>query len=72
LQALHALPGIVAWTVQMIAMRVLAWPDAFAATDLGVLAALGTRDPAVATARAEPWRPWRAYAAIRLWQTLED
>jgi AraC family transcriptional regulator of adaptative response / DNA-3-methyladenine glycosylase II len=72
LQALHALPGIGAWTVQMIAMRVLAWPDAFAATDLGVLAALGTRDPAVATARAEPWRPWRAYAAIRLWQTLED
>jgi AraC family transcriptional regulator of adaptative response / DNA-3-methyladenine glycosylase II len=71
LRALQALPGIGDWTAQLIAMRVLAWPDAFPATDIGVLNALGTRDPAVAAARAEAWRPWRAYAVIRLWQTLE-
>jgi AraC family transcriptional regulator of adaptative response / DNA-3-methyladenine glycosylase II len=53
-------------------MRVLAWPDAFAATDVGVLNALGTRDAAQALARAEGWRPWRAYAVMGLWQTLED
>ncbi len=72
LQALRALPGIGEWTVQLIAMRVLAWPDAFAASDIGVLNALGTRDLARATARAEAWRPWRAYAVMGLWQTLED
>jgi AraC family transcriptional regulator of adaptative response / DNA-3-methyladenine glycosylase II len=49
----------------------LAWPDAFAASDIGVLNALGTRDPKDAAARAESWRPWRAYALMRLWQSLE-
>jgi AraC family transcriptional regulator of adaptative response / DNA-3-methyladenine glycosylase II len=71
LRALQALPGIGEWTAQLIGMRVLAWPDAFPPTDIGVLNALGTRDPAAAAARAEAWRPWRAYAVIRLWQTLE-
>jgi AraC family transcriptional regulator, regulatory protein of adaptative response / DNA-3-methyladenine glycosylase II len=72
LDALRALPGIGEWTVQLVAMRVLAWPDAFAATDIGLMNALGTRDAAHVQARAEAWRPWRAYAVIRLWQTLED
>jgi AraC family transcriptional regulator of adaptative response / DNA-3-methyladenine glycosylase II len=72
LDALRALPGIGEWTVQLIAMRVLAWPDAFASTDIGVLNALGTRDVAQVQARAEAWRPWRAYAVMGLWQTLED
>jgi AraC family transcriptional regulator, regulatory protein of adaptative response / DNA-3-methyladenine glycosylase II len=71
LEALGELPGIGEWTVQLIAMRALAWPDAFAASDVGVLNALGTRDPKDAAARAERWRPWRAYAVMRLWQTLE-
>ena len=71
LDALRALPGIGEWTVQLIAMRVLAWPDAFAATDIGVLNALGTRDAVAVQARAEAWRPWRAYAVMALWQTLE-
>ena len=72
LDALRALPGIGEWTLQLIAMRVLAWPDAFAATDIGVLNALGTRDAAAAQSRAEAWRPWRAYAVMGLWQSLED
>ena len=72
LEALHALPGIGAWTVQLVAMRVLAWPDAFASSDIGVLNALGTRDPAEALARAEAWRPWRAYAVMGLWHNLEN
>jgi AraC family transcriptional regulator of adaptative response / DNA-3-methyladenine glycosylase II len=71
LERLRALPGIGEWTAQLIALRVLAWPDAFPATDIGLLNALGTRDIAGATAQAEAWRPWRAYAVIRLWQTLE-
>jgi AraC family transcriptional regulator of adaptative response / DNA-3-methyladenine glycosylase II len=71
LDALRALPGIGDWTAQVIAMRALAWPDAFPASDIGVLNALGTRDPKLATARAEAWRPWRAYAVMRLWHSLE-
>ena len=53
-------------------MRVLAWPDAFPATDIGVLNALGTRDVAAVQGRAEAWRPWRAYAVMGLWQSLGD
>ena len=71
LDALRALPGVGDWTAQLIAMRVLAWPDAWPAADSGLLKALGTRDPKAATARAEAWRPWRAYAVMRLWQHLE-
>jgi AraC family transcriptional regulator of adaptative response / DNA-3-methyladenine glycosylase II len=71
LDALRALPGIGEWTTELIAMRALAWPDAFPASDIGVLNALGTRDIRRARALAEDWRPWRSYAVIRLWQTLE-
>jgi len=71
LEALRALPGIGEWTAQLIAMRALAWPDAFPASDIGVLNALGTRSLVEAQSLAEAWRPWRAYAVIRLWQTLE-
>ena len=69
--ALRALPGIGEWTVQLIAMRALAWPDAFPATDIGVMNALGTRDPKAITEQSQAWRPWRSYAVMRLWQTLE-
>jgi len=70
LDALRALPGIGEWTVQMIAMRAFGWPDAFPASDIGVCNALGTRDPRLSAQRAEAWRPWRAYAVLRLWQGL--
>ena len=42
------------------------------ATDIAVLNALGTRDAAEALARAEGWRPWRAYAVMGLWHALEN
>ena len=71
LATLRALPGVGEWTTQLIAMRALAWPDAFAAQDLGVLRALGETDHRLALARAEAWRPWRAYAQMSLWQSLE-
>ncbi len=72
LDALRALPGIGEWTVQLIAMRALAWPDAFPASDIGVMNALGTRSLKAVDARAQAWRPWRAYAVMRLWQSLEN
>jgi len=72
LAALRSLPGIGEWSAQLIAMRALAWPDAFPSTDIGLLNALGTRDVAAVERQAEAWRPWRAYAVMRLWQTLDE
>ena len=72
LDALRALPGVGEWTTQVIAMRALAWPDAWPASDIGLMNALGSRDPKHITALAEPWRPWRAYAVMRLWFELEN
>jgi len=72
LEALQALPGIGPWSAQLIAMRALAWPDAWPASDIGILKALGTRDVQAATDQAETWRPWRAYAVMRLWLSLAD
>lgn len=71
LAALTALPGIGEWSAQLIAMRALAWPDAWPASDIGILNALGSRDVKAATAQAEAWRPWRAYAVMSLWLSLE-
>lgn len=67
---LKTLPGIGEWTAQYIAMRALAWPDAFPAGDAGVLKVFGETSPARARATAEAWRPWRAYAVMHLWRSL--
>jgi len=71
LALLRSLPGVGEWTAQVIAMRALAWPDAWPASDVGLMNALGTRDPKQVMALAEAWRPWRAYAVMRLWHHLE-
>ncbi|WP_250463653.1 AlkA N-terminal domain-containing protein [Microbulbifer litoralis] len=70
------LPGIGDWTAHYIAMRGLSMPDAFPASDLGILQALGSggekAKPKQALARAEHWRPWRAYGALLAWQSLKS
>jgi len=70
LATLRALPGIGEWTAQYIAMRALAWPDAFPHTDLGVMKAMKEKQPRRVLAAAEAWRPWRAYAVMHLWRSL--
>ena len=70
LERLRALPGVGEWTAQYIAMRSLAWPDAFPHTDLGVMKALGMKDAKRVLAAGEAWRPWRAYAVMHLWNSL--
>jgi AraC family transcriptional regulator, regulatory protein of adaptative response / DNA-3-methyladenine glycosylase II len=69
IEGLMRLPGIGPWTAQYIAMRALHWPDAFPGTDLMLLRAANT-NPRQLLARAEAWRPWRAYATHYLWQSL--
>jgi AraC family transcriptional regulator of adaptative response / DNA-3-methyladenine glycosylase II len=67
LRTLTALPGIGDWTAQYIAMRGLAWPDAFPAGDLVLRQAMGGLTAPRLIEAAERWRPWRAYAAHQLW-----
>jgi len=71
-RALAAIPGIGSWTASYVAMRALGRPDAFLEGDLGVRRALANGAgrlprPSEALARAEAWRPWRAYAVMHLW-----
>jgi AraC family transcriptional regulator of adaptative response / DNA-3-methyladenine glycosylase II len=68
----RSLPGIGEWTAQYIALRALREPDAFPATDIGLLRGIhrasGQRlTAAELSARAERWRPFRGYAAQHLW-----
>jgi AraC family transcriptional regulator of adaptative response / DNA-3-methyladenine glycosylase II len=79
LDALRALPGVGEWTAQYIALRELREPDAFPQADIGLMRAMADEDgvrpsPAELLARAEAWRPWRAYAAQHLWaaEAAED
>ncbi|HSC65256.1 MAG TPA: Ada metal-binding domain-containing protein [Caldimonas sp.] len=71
---LGELPGIGPWTAHYIAMRALGWPDAFPPGDVAALKAMrtlfATTTPRHAEAHAEAWRPWRAYALLRLWNSL--
>jgi AraC family transcriptional regulator of adaptative response / DNA-3-methyladenine glycosylase II len=71
LSRLRQIPGIGEWTAQYIAMRALSWPDAFPHTDLGFRRALGENNPNKILALTEKYRPWRAYAALHLWSSLE-
>jgi AraC family transcriptional regulator of adaptative response / DNA-3-methyladenine glycosylase II len=69
--SLCTLPGIGPWTAQYIAMRALHHRDAFPHSDLGLLRAMATEGrrptPEKLLGAAEAWRPYRAYAAMRLW-----
>jgi len=67
LEHLRGLPGIGDWTAHYIALRALAWPDAFPHTDHALMKVLGETAPRRVLELAEPWRPWRAYAAMHLW-----
>lgn len=66
------LQGIGPWTAQYIALRAFGAKDAFPVSDLGLLKAPvwgdGGIDARRLAKRAEAWRPYRAYAAIHLWQ----
>ena len=66
---LMSIRGIGDWTAQYVAMRALKNPDAFPASDLGLIKAIDPPNrvtPKELSLRAEKWRPWRAYAALLL------
>ncbi|MGY4532565.1 DNA-3-methyladenine glycosylase II [Pseudomonas sp. TE3786] len=76
IERLCALPGIGPWTAQYIALRAFGVADAFPASDLGLLKARLWGSAGISaralTAQAEAWRPWRAYAAMYLWQSYAE
>lgn len=69
--ALLALPGIGPWTADYIALRALAHPDVFLPTDVGLKRALSRLGAAGLDAEAA-WRPWRSYASLYLWNSLDQ
>ena len=61
--ALAQIAGIGPWTIEYVAMRALGDPDAYPATDIALINALGRKGETL-----EHLKPWRAYAAVRLWR----
>ena len=71
MQALASIPEVSDWTLQLMALRSLAEPDAFPAEDRSLRSAAASGESMLSANallhRAEPWRPWRGYAAMHLW-----
>lgn len=65
-RALMEMPCMDERLVTAIVQRTLAWPDAFAASDRSLQRAAEASNAAELRARADAWRPWRAYAAAHL------
>jgi 3-methyladenine DNA glycosylase/8-oxoguanine DNA glycosylase len=65
--ALLAVPGIGPWTAEYLALRALHDSDACPAGDLVLRRALDLDRAADVVTRAAAWRPYRAYAVVRLW-----
>lgn len=63
-EGLGRIPGIGPWTTEYISLRALGDPDAFPLGDSALRAAFDGDLRVV----CEAWRPWRAYAAARLWR----
>ena len=70
-RALLALPGIGPWTADYIALRALGHPDIYLPTDVGVRNALTGLGPP-RRPRSVGWAPWRSYALLHLWTSLEE
>ena len=76
LTRLRAIRGIGPWAAAYVAMRGFHDPDAFPPRDAGLrraLKALGRPDdPRAVAVLQQRWRPWRAYATLQLWTSLDN
>jgi len=72
---LRAIRGIGPWAAAHVAMRGFHDPDAFPHSDSGLRRALSLLgrpgDPRSLSALQHRWRPWRAYATVQLWTSLD-
>jgi AraC family transcriptional regulator of adaptative response / DNA-3-methyladenine glycosylase II len=67
LGSIVALRGLGPWTANYLAVRI-GYADAFPVADLGLQRSAGLDERALA-AVSERWRPFRALAAVHLWET---
>jgi AraC family transcriptional regulator of adaptative response / DNA-3-methyladenine glycosylase II len=72
---LRAIRGIGPWAAAHVAMRGFHDPDAFPQNDAGLRRALRRLgrgdDPRSIGVLQHRWRPWRAYATLQLWASLD-
>jgi DNA-3-methyladenine glycosylase II len=73
---LSSITGVGTWTAKMQLLFGLGRPDVFPVEDLGIrngMQALYDDDLARAemTELAKPWRPYRSYAALYLWRSVD-
>jgi AraC family transcriptional regulator, regulatory protein of adaptative response / DNA-3-methyladenine glycosylase II len=66
-EVLKSIPGIGPWTAGYIALRAFGDADVFPSGDVVLQSAAGLKAKALEDA-AEAWRPYRGYAALRLWR----
>ncbi len=75
-KAFSSIKGVGEWTVNYVAMRGLGMVDGFPATDLGIIKALSQKGRRPSKREildmAEKWRPYRAYAALCLWNRRRE
>jgi AraC family transcriptional regulator of adaptative response / DNA-3-methyladenine glycosylase II len=74
LEGLHSITDLSATTAHYIAMRVYREPDAFPSNNAWLRKGVSANGAPVSNAelesRADSWRPWRAYAAMHLWDSF--
>lgn len=73
---LSSIKGVGTWTANMQLMFGLGRPDVFPVGDLGIRKGMQALfgediDRAEMTELAEPWRPYRSYAALYLWRSVD-
>ncbi|HZZ43282.1 MAG TPA: AlkA N-terminal domain-containing protein [Tepidisphaeraceae bacterium] len=66
-QSLLTIKGVGPWSAEYISLRALADPDAFPATDLILARALALHP----NLNLDQVQPWRAYAAVHLWNQFK-
>jgi len=75
-ERLQSISGIGPWSAAMITMRAQGDTDAFPAGDLVLRRTVAGRDGSLSEKklleRSKSWSPWRAYAALHLWNSDND
>jgi len=73
-EGLRSIADLSATTAEYIAMRVYREPDAFPANSRWLRKVISDNGTPVSVqeleSRADGWRPWRAYAAMHLWDSF--
>ena len=70
IRQLMSLPGIGAWTAHYIARQALCWNDAFPKENIALRKIFGGITAKQAKVVSQIWSPWRSYATMHIWNSL--